>query len=367
MALFKVLRGGRENLPAPTINTDGHAYFCWNDGTFWINYKESDSATEVKQKQVNKDDWTADIAEAIAALETELKSLIAGGVDYLGGVASFAGLANFSTANAGDFCRVTTEFTFGTETAHVGDMLIAIQDKPTNNILHWDLIHNEYDWTHTHSVVAAGTVSKPTFTGTAGTATATYTPAGLVSQPTFSGTKVTISSSYTPAGTISKPNITVTPKTTSVYSITNVGTLPSATLSEGTLPSATFDAGTAPSLSATYTESTKTVKIGFDAGTLPTHSFSAGTLPSLTFNAGTLPTKGSAQTVMTEVTAALASTPTFSGTEATISADYTPTGSVSKPTFSGTEVTISSSYTPAGSISQPTFTGSEVNTSTPEA
>ena len=246
---------------------------------------------------------------------------------------------------------------------------------------------------HTHTVTTTGSVSS-TFKGTAGTATATYkpagsvtiskgtgtanytpqgsitinsyTPEGSVSQPTFTGsahdhkatftgTKGTASVDYTPAGSVSKPSVTVTPTTTTVNSITGVGSLPSLTTS--------------------YNSADQ--KLTFD------------------WSAGTLPTKGSNTTVMTGASAALASTPTFTGTKATISHEYTPTGTidvegttatgtVSKPTFtgtgkaptgnfsgsgaelkatfSGTQATINSSYTPAGTVSS-TFTGTTVQTS----
>lgn len=48
MALFKTLRGKRENLPEK--KTDGYAYFCIDDGTFWIDYLDNDT---VKRKQIN--------------------------------------------------------------------------------------------------------------------------------------------------------------------------------------------------------------------------------------------------------------------------------------------------------------------------
>lgn len=57
------------------------------------------------------------------------------------------------------------------------------------------------------------------------------------------------------------------------------------------------------------------------------------------------------------------SKPTFTGTKGTVSASYTPAGSVSKPTFEGTEGDISASFTPAGTVSKPTFTGTEGNIS----
>lgn len=49
MALFKSLRGKRENLPSS--KTDGYAYFCTDDGSFWIDYKDESSV--VQRKQIN--------------------------------------------------------------------------------------------------------------------------------------------------------------------------------------------------------------------------------------------------------------------------------------------------------------------------
>ena len=52
MALFKSLRGKRENLPSTKI--DGYAYFCTDDGTFWIDYKDENNV--VQRKQINAKD-----------------------------------------------------------------------------------------------------------------------------------------------------------------------------------------------------------------------------------------------------------------------------------------------------------------------
>lgn len=49
MALFKPLLGKRENLPATL--TSGYAYFCTDDGSFWIDYTDSDKT--IKRKQLN--------------------------------------------------------------------------------------------------------------------------------------------------------------------------------------------------------------------------------------------------------------------------------------------------------------------------
>ena len=224
-----------------------------------------------------------------------------------------------------------------------------------------------------------GTVSKPTFSGTAATitvkgtpdgsvaistatGTANYTPGGTVSKPTFTGTSATVTvkgtpggsvaistgagtANYTPGGTVSTP--TVTMNTTDVYSITSTGTLPTCSL---------------PSFSATVANENLT--FSWDSGS---------------FNAGTLPSKGSKQTVATTVKSVTQPTFTgtgveltasFSGTELTSTGSFKPSGSVSQPTFtgsgarltasfSGNELTSTGSYTPAGGVSQPTFNGTE--------
>jgi hypothetical protein len=394
MALFKILRGIAGNL-ANQPKVDGHAYFCWNDGTFWIDYKETADATEVKRKQINKESWTSDIADAVDAVKQWVEGKLVGKVDFFGTVSALTSLPTGTSVGAGDFCRVGTAFDFGSEKAHAGDMLVALKDNPSKNTTDWDLIHNEYDWTHTHNYTPSGTVSQPTFTGNAHKHTASfsgdtkstsvkytpggsvsqptftgnahkhtasftgtqqtvsvdYTPTGSVSQPTFTGnahkhtasftgTQQTVSVDYTPAGSISKPGITVTPSTESIGSITGVGSL--------------------PALTAAYDSSSKRVTFSWSTGTLPTKTN---------------------KDVMTGATAALNATPTFTGTKARISHTLTPSGSVSienttaggtvsQPTFSGSKATISHTFIPAGSVaienttatgsvSKPTFTGTE--------
>lgn len=58
------------------------------------------------------------------------------------------------------------------------------------------------------TIPTAASASRPTFTGTQGSAAATVTPAGTVSQPTFTGEELTSTGSYTPAGTVSQPTFT---------------------------------------------------------------------------------------------------------------------------------------------------------------
>ena len=140
------------------------------------------------------------------------------------------------------------------------------------------------------------------------TASGSYTPSGSVAASTFTGTQATIESTFTPAGSNSKPDITVTPATTTVNSITDVGTLPSCTH---------------PVLT--------TVVTGKDLAFVWTDG---------SFSAGTLPTKGADQTVMTGATAALDNAPVFTGTQGTATATYTPAGSNSAPAFTGSEGTV---------------------------
>ena len=51
MALFKSLRGKRGNLPS--TKTDGYAYFCTDDGTFWIDYTDENGTLQRKQLYVD--------------------------------------------------------------------------------------------------------------------------------------------------------------------------------------------------------------------------------------------------------------------------------------------------------------------------
>ena len=78
MALFKSLRGKRENLPSS--KTDGYAYFCTDDGTFWIDY--TDDSGVVQRKQINAKDAETFSGMTKAELQSalDLKSDKAGAV-----------------------------------------------------------------------------------------------------------------------------------------------------------------------------------------------------------------------------------------------------------------------------------------------
>ena len=245
---------------------------------------------------------------------------------------------------------------------------------------------------HTHKVTAAGSVSQPTFTPIEHTHTATfegsstgesvkYAPAGTVSKPTFTGSavdsgapvgttsvatgththtivaegtvtidvgdgttnytpsgKVTINS-YQPEGTVSTPTITVTPNTTTIQPVSNVGSL--------------------PTWYGTYDSDTQDLEISFSAGALPT--------------------LGTAKTLVTSIKSATSTQPTFTGTSKAPTGSFTGTGVELVADFEGASVDTASitgtanvasathkhSVTAAGTVSQPTFTGTEATITTP--
>ncbi len=265
-----------------------------------------------------KDGWSRDQIAAIY-------ELIEGGVNFIGVVADAPahqitdgdttnpitvkdGASTKSvTATAGDIViQGTTEFIYdGTAWREFGDITglgdLAFAD------------------TASGPFTPAGTVSKPTFTGSQSNVNITatdntsgnYQPKGDVSKPTFTGTKVKISGTVTPSGSVSGSfsgngvrlvtgNIAV-PKT---YSTTFTNTNKSTTVSAAASGEATYTPS--GSVSGTFTGDSNTVAI----------------------------------------TAA-----------ADANGNYTPAGTVSKPTFTGTKVQISGTTTAAGSVSQPTFTG----------
>lgn len=134
-------------------------------------------------------------------------------------------------------------------------------------------------------------------------ASGSYTPAGTISQPIFTGSATTSTGKFTPEGTVS--GVAVTLNTATVNSITDVGSLPSATM-------------------PTFTVSNEVL-----------------TITGGSFSAGKLPTKSDNVTVATGVKTV--TQPTFKGTEGNVSVSGTPEGTVSKPTFTGTakNVTVS--------------------------
>lgn len=168
---------------------------------------------------------------------------------------------------------------------------------------------------------ATGTVSQPTFTGSSTTSTGTFTPAGSVSL-TNTNRSATVSTTtgeatYTPAGSCSGANVTL--NTTTVNSITNVGSLPTFTVANETL---TITAGTLPTKGANTTVATS-----IDTITQPTFT-------------------GTGTRLVTD-NIAVPSSASFTGTEGNVSVSGTPTGTVSQPTFTGNDVSGTVTYSPS--------------------
>ena len=329
-------------------------------------------------------------AQARSDIE-DIRSSIAGGLSFLG-----------ETSTALTDGATTNPITINNKsvTAKSGDLVVYGQKEFLFNGTSWvemgdlSLLGSlAYKSSASGSITPAGTVSKPTFTGTSSTVTITaadsnsgnYTPKGTVSQPTFTGTSSSVSitatdntnGNYQPKGAVSQPTFSGN-SLTSTGSFTPSGTVTPtiATPSSGETANYT-PAGSvsAPSISKATAGSTTTVNSITDVGTLPTFSATvANENLTLGFSQGTLPKKGANTTVKTGDATYTASAPIFTGTGVLISASFsgtqddisvsgTPSGTVSKPTFTGTKTQISGSVTPSGTVSQPTFTGTKTQIS----
>ena len=236
--------------------------------------------------------------------------------------------------------------------------------------------------TGTANYTPEGTVSKPTFTGSSSAVTITsttsttgnYTPDGTVSQPTFTGTQGAVSVTGTPAGDITIATGSGTANYTPAGSVTiskgngtanytpegTISVTPTVTLNTTTVNSITA-VGTLPVLTFTPNSSTGNLDISWDAGTLPTQG--ANTTVATSVDSATA--TGSFVGTGVQLTGSFAGTAvrltgSFTGTSMTATGNFTPEGTVSQPTFTGTKVQLAGSTTAAGSVSQPTFTGTGV-------
>lgn len=164
-----------------------------------------------------------------------------------------------------------------------------------------------------------GTVSQPSFTGTAGSVSVSGTPSGTIS--VGSGT-----ANYTPAGSVEAPTITVTPTTTTKY-VASSGTA-GGTVYPGTAASCTL-----PTLSTSV--SNETLTLSWTAGSFTANQPTDVVLPVF-----------SSQTIVSGISSATATAPTFTGTGVDLE-------------FNGSSMNSSGTFTPSGTVSQPTFTGTE--------
>lgn len=150
-----------------------------------------------------------------------------------------------------------------------------------------------------------GSVSQPEFNGNQMGSTGKFTPSGNVSATQSN------SGNYQPAGTISAPTIRVKTagSTTTVNSITDVGTLPVLTID--------------------VDEDAENLAISFDQGTLPTKGENVTVKTGDAVYESTIPEFTGAKVQLG-----------FTGTEGNVNVIGTPSGTVTKPDFTGTEATI---------------------------
>lgn len=227
-------------------------------------------------------------------------------------------------------------------------------------------------------------------------ASGTFTPTGSVSQPTFSGDEMTSTGNFTPTGSVGLTSA-ASASTGAVSYISEIGTKSFSGTAVTIKPKVTA-AGTVAITKGTGTANytpegsvaAPTISVKTAGATTTVNSITAvGTLPSLTttvanetltigFDQGTLPTKGANTTVKTGDAAYQASAPaftgtgaelkaTFTGTEVEGSASYTPAGTVTvnattkylTGSFSGSQGSVSVKGTPSGTVSKPNFTGTQ--------
>lgn len=312
-----------------------------------------------------------DIKDAIArAGIEEIKTAIAGGVTFMGetstalsdGATTASIVVGSSTISATKGYLVVysnKEFVFdGSKWIEMGDLSL-IGDLGWKN-------------SASGSYTPAGTVSQPSFTGSSLTSTGNFTPQGSVSLSSAASTSSGAISYISAIGTksFSGTAATIKPK------VTAAGTI---SISTGSGTANYTPAGTvaAPTISVSSAGATTTVNSITDVGTLPSLTTTvANEVLTIGFSQGTLPTKGSNTTVKTGDATYTATAPaftgtgaeltaTFTGTEVEGTASYTPAGSVTvnsttsylTSSFSGTQGSVSVSGTPTGTVSQPSFSG----------
>ena len=233
----------------------------------------------------------------------------------------------------------------------------------------------------------AGTVSKPTFTGSSSAVTITatdntsgnYQPKGTVSKPSFTGSPAAVgftiadseTGNYQPKGTVSQPTFTGSSSSVTITATdnTNGNYQPKGSVSAPTISVATAGA-TATVKNPTKQTVAKTVvaqapsATSHPANNLTYYSVANETLSlyQIGYTTGDSITTEDV-TVKTGDAAYSASAPTFTGTKAQLSGTTTANGSVSAPTFTGTKVSITGDVVAEGEVSQPTFTGTKTQLS----
>ena len=204
------------------------------------------------------------------------------------------------------------------------------------------------------------------YASTAMSAAGTFTPAGTVSGNVTAAGTISIArdeNGTAVTGTVSAPTVTVTPTTTKVQHIDNLGQLPTYTAAQYTAPSVAeaksqfASEGLVAAMDATDTEML-VFTAASKADALTATGFNAGSYTAAEFNAGALPTLGAEQTVVTGIEKAEATAPTFTGDK--FGATFAGTQVAIAADFAGTEgnVNVSGNYDKAN-VKSATFTGTD--------
>ena len=172
-----------------------------------------------------------------------------------------------------------------------------------------------------------------------------YTPSGDVAGTVVANGTVSIAKDAENgtqiSGSVSAPTVTVTPSTDTIKKVTSVGTLPTKAADTFT-PNGDdiFTQGSKASWSANVDEASETLSFSFTANDLPT--FTQGAKASYTegaFDAGTLPElAATGTTVVTGITKAEATAPTFTGDK--FAASFTGTSADITATFTGEKTSV---------------------------
>ena len=241
-----------------------------------------------------------DLKDAAARSDIEeLRNALTGGVNFIG--------------------ETTTEITDGSTTSQITINSKTVTAK-TGNLVKYgskEFVFDGARWIELGDLSTLGTLAYKD------SATGSFTPSGSVSQPTFTGESMTSTGNFTPSGSVA------------------------ISVGSGTANYTPQGSVSAPTISVKTAGSTATVNSITDVGTLPSMTMSvADETLTFTFSQGTRPTKGADTTVKTGDAAYEASSPSFTGTGAEL-----------KAAFSGSQGSVSVSGTPSGSVSTPSFTG----------
>lgn len=343
--------------------------------TYFLKDADARAILDSYKGAVNYDvDTTFHADQENLATEKAIAAYLEGQIAGLTGAMHFVGIKEALPAvgesNDGDVAIVgTTEYVFAAgEWKELGDEGTLV--RKTFTIAGIDMVDNitaaELQTALSLKALAYKDSASGSIEVVNGVENHTYTPEGSVSV-TLSQTATSITSSgaitpegsvtgtVTAAGTVTAPTITVTPSTATVQHIASVGTLPSLTPASYTAPSlgdAVTSGFAVNGMIADVAEGSETLTFTSAAtaqAVTDRGAFNAGSYTAAEFSAGSLPTLGAEQTVVTGITSATATAPTFNGTETAISA-----------TFAGSEaaVSVSGSYDKAA-VQSASFTGTQ--------